>query len=238
MFALSGYRVVNRIYESPRTRIFAAVREADDQSVILKMPGSDFASPEEIARFLSEYEILRGLRIDGVICAHSLERFENIPVLVLEDFNGLPLSEIIRSESVSIEEALNLSIALSSALGAVHAAGIIHKDINPSNIIWNRKKGIVKLIDFGLSSRLEREKQEVGHGGVIEGTAAYISPEQTGRVNRSIDFRTDYYSLGVTLYHLLSGAPPFTSADPTELIHCHIARHPTPLTDLPVSSKS
>lgn len=237
MFALSGYRVVNRIYESPRTRIFAAVREADDQSVILKMPGSDFASPEEIARFLSEYEILRGLRIDGVICAHSLERFENIPVLVLEDFNGLPLSEIIRSESVSIEEALNLSIALSSALGAVHAAGIIHKDINPSNIIWNRKKGIVKLIDFGLSSRLEREKQEVGHGGVIEGTAAYISPEQTGRVNRSIDFRTDYYSLGVTLYHLLSGAPPFTSADPTELIHCHIARHPTPLTDLPVSGK-
>ncbi len=131
-----------------------------------------------------------------------------------------------------IQEFLCLAIKITETLGQIHAANIIHKDINPSNIVLNRETKEVKIIDFGLSTILTRENLTLKHPNVLEGTLAYISPEQTGRMNRSLDYRTDFYSLGVTFYELLTGQLPFATTDAMELVHCQIAKQPVPPCEL------
>lgn len=113
-------------------------------------------------------------------------------------------------------------------MGAIHASNIIHKDINPANIVFNPETEIIKIIDFGISTQLTRENPTLKNPNVLEGTLAYTSPEQTGRMNRSLDYRTDFYSLGVTFYELLTGQLPFESTDALELVHFHIAKQPIP----------
>ncbi len=123
---------------------------------------------------------------------------------------------------------LDVAIALSDTLGKIHAANVIHKDINPSNIVLNPKTGVVKMIDFGIATRFSRTNPTFKSLHLLEGTPAYLSPEQTGRMNRRLDYRTDFYSLGVTFYELLTGQLPFPPQDILELVHCHIARPPIP----------
>src|SRR6185295_8666338 len=126
---------------------------------------------------------------------------------------------------------LGLAVQITAALGKVHQHGLVHKDIKPLNIIVNRLAGDVKLTGFGIASRLPRGRQSPEPPETIAGTLAYMAPEQTGRMNRSIDARSDLYALGVTFYQMLAGAPPFTAADPMEWVHCHIARRPVPLAE-------
>ena len=126
----------------------------------------------------------------------------------------------------SLPEFLNIAIKITEILGHIHSSNIIHKDINPSNIVFNPETGILKIIDFGISTQLSRENPTLKNPNVLEGTLAYMSPEQTGRMNRSLDYRTDFYSLGVTFYELLTGKLPFESTDALALVHCHLAKVP------------
>ena len=129
-------------------------------------------------------------------------------------------------EQYEIGQFLRLAVALSGAVGRLHGCGLIHKDLKPANVLVDPATGRVRLTGFGIASRLPRERQSPEPPEFIAGTLAYMAPEQTGRVNRSIDSRSDLYSLGVTFYEMLTGSLPFTASDPMEWVHCHIARQP------------
>ncbi|HEU4586697.1 MAG TPA: serine/threonine-protein kinase PknK, partial [Gemmatimonadaceae bacterium] len=164
----------------------------------------------------------------------ALTRNEGRPMLLLEDFGGEPLDLVLareRGKPLDLAAFLQLAADLAAALGKAHAKGIIHKDFNPANILVGAA-GEVRLTGFGIASRLRRERQKPGPPELIAGTLAYMAPEQTGRMNRSVDARSDLYSLGVTLYEMVTGTLPFTTSDPLELIHCHLARQPSPPTEL------
>ncbi|NEO18950.1 MULTISPECIES: AAA family ATPase [unclassified Moorena] len=229
---LSGYQVTEKLHESTNSLVYRGHRRADHQPVILKMLKQAYPSPESIAWFKREYETTQTINLPGVIDVYSWENLETNWVMVLEDFGGESLNRIIPKQEFTIGEFLHLAIEIVDILGQVHQQHIIHKDINPSNIILNQNTGKLKLIDFGISTTLSREISTFRNPNVLEGTLAYISPEQTGRMNRAIDYRTDFYSLGVTFYELLTGELPFPSNDVLELVHCHIAKQPTPPQEL------
>ena len=146
---------------------------------------------------------------------------------MLEDPGGEPLDRLL-GQPMDVTRFLRIAIPLAAALGQVHRRGLIHKDIKPANVLVDVASGDVRLTGFGIASRLPRERQAPAPPEIIAGTLAYMAPEQTGRMNRSIDARSDLYSLGVTFYEMLTGTLPFTASDPMEWIHCHIARRPTP----------
>lgn len=232
MLNLAGYEIYQDIYRSRQTRVARGRRLADGAAIVLKYPVMEYPSLREIARLKNEYEILKELGEKGsphILRVYALERLDHRTLVVSEDFGGVQLKEYFADGRVGTTEFLQLAIAIASALLAVHQHGIIHKDLNPRNILINPKTGQVKLIDFGIATRLSREHQEIRTPDRLDGTLSYMSPEQTGRINRTLDYRTDMYSLGATLYELLSGAPPFSASDAMELLHCHIASEPQPL---------
>ncbi|MGJ5631673.1 trifunctional serine/threonine-protein kinase/ATP-binding protein/sensor histidine kinase [Nostoc sp. CALU 1950] len=231
MLMLSGYQIIEQIYESSNSLIYRGYREADNQPVILKTLRDVYPSPERIACYQREYDIIHNLHLTGVVQVYALEIHQQRPVLVLEDFGGSSLAQSQLAGEIELEQFLRLSISIVESLKEIHAANIIHKDINPSNIVFNPNTRQIKIIDFGISTVLSRETQSFKNPNVLEGTITYISPEQTGRMNRAIDYRSDFYSLGVTFYKLLTGEVPFLGDDPLALIHCHIAKQPPLLGD-------
>jgi len=183
-----------------------AVRGSDGAPVVLKMLKDSYGSSESLARFKREFEITaslngsapEGQRIDGVVKVLAFETVNDLSAIVMEDFGGVSLNFI---HSVwSLDDFFSLALQVVEALGQVHNRQVMHKDINPSNIIYNAATGKANIIDFGLSTILPRENIARSNLNVLEGTLAYISPEQTGRINRAVDYRTDFYSLGVTFY--------------------------------------
>jgi predicted ATPase/signal transduction histidine kinase/tRNA A-37 threonylcarbamoyl transferase component Bud32 len=224
-----GYQVRELLYESNNSLVYRAFWEAKNQPVILKILKQVYPSPQRIAEFRREYEITKNLALTGVVDVYALESDQHQWVIVLEDFGGKSLERVKPNTQFALHEFLLLAIKVVEILGQVHERGIIHKDINPSNIVWNQTTGQIKLIDFGISTELSQEITTFRNPNLLEGTLAYISPEQTGRMNRAVDYRTDFYSLGVTFYELLTGQLPFPHDDVLELIHCHIAKQPTPL---------
>ncbi len=148
--------------------------------------------------------------------------------MILEDFDGKSLRVFLSSRAIAIKEFLAIAIQLAETLGELHQKNIIHKNIKPQNIIINPATGQVKITDFSIASRLSRENQTINDLNLLEGTLAYMSPEQMGRMNRSLDYRTDFYSLGVTFYEMLTGQLPYTATDAMELVHCHIAKNALP----------
>ncbi|XXX72920.1 ATP-binding sensor histidine kinase [Sorangium sp. So ce134] len=234
MLNLKDYEIHHDIYRSRQTRVSRGRRVTDGSPVVLKYPAMEYPSLQDVARLKNEYDILKDLaenKVDHVVRAYALERLAHRTLMVYEDFGGIALKEHWAGKGVGHEEFLRVAIVIAGALAAVHRQNIIHKDISPSNILINPHTGEVKLIDFGIATRLSREVQELRRPDGLDGTLAYMSPEQTGRINRALDYRTDMYSLGATLYELLSGAPPFSSADAIELLHCHIASEPRPLVE-------
>ncbi len=226
---MDGYNITETLQESGGSTVVRATRDADGQPVILKILTPAYPPPARLARFRREFEICRSLDLSGVAQTLALETHDYRWVIVEEDFGGEALDRVIGRRRPTVIECLDVAIALVEAIGQIHERGVIHKDVNPSNVVWNERTGAVKLIDFGISSRLEFENPGLRDSRTLEGTLAYISPEQTGRINRAVDHRTDFYSLGVTLYELLSGKRPFDSASSMELVHSHLARVPTPL---------
>ncbi len=228
MISFPGYNIIEQLYESAKTLVYRAQREDDGQPVALKMLKKDYPSPEEISRFRWEYNTTRNLNTDGIIRIHSLEKYQNTLVMILEDFGGTSLAKLLPSQKPDLEKFFRIACRIAEILGRTHQQNIMHKDINPSNIVWNPHTDQLKLIDFGISAVLSRETLMTLNLNVLEGTLAYMSPEQTGRMNRGIDCRTDLYSLGVTFYEMLTHQLPFQGNDPMELVHCHIAKKPVP----------
>jgi len=231
MIDLPGYQILALIYESANSIVYRATRDRDRCPVILKCLKQDYPNPTVVERYEQEYEIARSLKLDCAARAYELLAVRNVPVLVFEDFGGESLKILIASQKFTLLGFLNLALKIAKSLGKLHAAGIVHKDINPSNIVLNPATGQVKLIDFSISGQLAREQPSLPNPDGLEGTLAYMSPEQTGRTNRTLDYRTDLYSLGATFYELLTQDVPFAATDAMELVHCHLARQPAPPSD-------
>ncbi len=228
MNALLGYRILAEIYESPNSLVYRGIREKDNQAVILKFLREEYPTPEEIIRYKQEYKITHNLNLEGVVKAYSLEKYQNSLVIIFEDFGGESLKILMNKKKFNLSEFLLIAIKVAGILGKVHGSSIIHKDINSSNIVFNPDTQQLKLIDFGISTILSRVNPTIKNPNILEGTLAYISPEQTGRMNRLLDYRTDFYSLGATFYELLTHQLPFDATDAMELVHCHIAKQPVP----------
>ena len=226
MISPPGYQIAAKICESLNTLVCRGKREADNMPVILKILKKAHPTPDELARYRHEFRINSSLHLEGVVKTYSLEDYENRLAIIFEDFNGKSLDKLLAGSRLSLEESLAIAIKIVDALGRIHAANVIHKDINPANILINYETGELKIIDFGISSTLSREEPAVKNPNILEGTLAYISPEQTGRMNRVLDYRTDFYSLGVILYELICRKLPFESDDLLEIIHSHIAKEP------------
>ncbi|MCY7385622.1 MAG: serine/threonine-protein kinase PknK, partial [Microcoleus sp. CAN_BIN18] len=238
---ISGYDLQELIHQGANTVIYRAVSLTNQQPAILKVLNTEYPTLEQITRLKHEYQITVYLDCQYTVKVDRLETHPNCLVLVLEDFGGLSLKQwIAQTESalsvaryqLPIAQFLNIAIQLAKALVFLHQNQIIHKDIKPANIIINSETTQVKLADFSIASRLNKETPNLKNPDRLEGTLAYMSPEQTGRMNRAVDYRSDFYSLGVTFYELLTGKLPFRSTDPLELVHCHIAKQPIPIQQL------
>ncbi|MCT7953117.1 AAA family ATPase [Ancylothrix sp. C2] len=226
MLNIGGFSIQAQIYESANSLVYRGIRESDNQPIILKLLKENYPTPKELARYRTEYEITKSLNLTGVVKVYDLQKYQNTLVMFVEDFGGESLKVWRQQRSFTLKELLEIAIATTETLGQIHATNIIHKDINPSNIVYHPPTGQLKIIDFGISTKLTRENPTLKNPNVLEGTLAYISPEQTGRMNRSLDYRTDFYSLGITFYELLTGKLPFQTTDPLELVHSHIAKQP------------
>ncbi|NJO07574.1 MAG: serine/threonine-protein kinase PknK, partial [Chloroflexaceae bacterium] len=229
MQVVAGYGISRELYASLNSVVYRAHRQVDGQSVILKLLREVFPSPDRLAWFRREYDLTRSLaHLPGVVHVYSLEQHPAGWMLVLQDIGGDSLANLGLAGNLALPDFLRLAIALTRILGSVHQQQVIHKDLNPNNIIYNSATDQLCLIDFGLATRLSRETTSFRSAAVLEGTLPYLAPEQTGRMNRAVDYRSDFYSLGVTFYELITGQVPFISDDPLELVHSHIARPPVP----------
>ncbi|WP_431655281.1 trifunctional serine/threonine-protein kinase/ATP-binding protein/sensor histidine kinase [Pantanalinema rosaneae] len=226
-FTVAGCRLIEKIYEDAKTIVYRGVREQNGQPIVLKALRAEHPTPHEIARIRHEFEITKDLNLEGVVKIYEVVEYKGL-ALVLEDFGGHSIKDLTCNNQLNLETFLHIGIQLTGTLASLHELNIIHKDIKPLNIIFNAATNQIKLTDFSIASLLSRESQSAYNPSLIEGTLAYMSPEQTGRMNRAIDYRTDFYSLGVTFYEILTGQLPFTTTDPLELVHCHIAKQPIP----------
>src|SRR5262245_58552234 len=204
--------------------VYRARRASDQQPVVLKVLRE--TAPERLAAFTREYDLLRTLNLPGVVRAYGLEHEADAWIMVLEDFGGESLTRLQLAGHLAIADFLQLALAITESLRQVHQQHIMHKHVTPGNIVLNPATGAVKLIDFGMASVLTREMIAFRNSSVLEGTLAYLAPEQTGRMNCTMDERADFYALGVTFYELLAGHIPFAQTDPMELVHAHLALAP------------
>ncbi|MDF0552376.1 ATP-binding sensor histidine kinase [Kamptonema sp. UHCC 0994] len=233
----SDYQITEELYIGTRTLVYRGIRTNDQKPIVIKILRNEYPNFTELLQFRNQYTIAKNLNFPSIIQPLALEPYRNSYTLVMEDFGGVSLSNYLKiatnegkiNKYLPLAEFINIAIQLTDILDYLYQNRVIHKDIKPANILINPDTKQVKLIDFSISSLLPRETQEIQNPNILEGTLAYLSPEQTGRMNRGIDYRSDFYSLGVTLYELLTGELPFVSEDAMELVHCHLAKHPIPI---------
>ncbi|MBF0450514.1 MAG: diguanylate cyclase [Candidatus Magnetomorum sp.] len=225
MKSFAGFQTIECIYESPTTQVFRCRRISDNLQVIIKSIHQEYPSKEMLDNYRNEYHIAGMLEMDGIIQMYALKKYDNALMIVMEDIQGIPLQQMIAEKKLSLMSSLDIAIQLSTILGKIHEKSIIHKDLSTSNIIVVPEIAHVKLIDFGFSADLSNPKN-AGRSEQIQGTFAYMSPEQTGRMDRNVDYRSDYYSFGVCLYEMITNRLPFVTEDPLRLIHCHLAKSP------------
>jgi predicted ATPase/signal transduction histidine kinase len=241
MLEVDGFRILELLRETPNSQLVRAIRTVDRRPVLLDVMREAYPDKERLTKFKREYEVLRQLNGQGALRALGLVNVENRLVMVLEDIGGLPLDRFFSSVTTrpNLLTFLRIAIGLADCLGRVHAANVIHKNVQPVNILYHGETSKVRLIGFSAAGLLAREAPEELNPVDDESDFAFLSPEQTGRMNRHLDFRTDFYSLGVTFYQLLCGELPFEANNPVAWMHAHIARNAQPLIDripgLPIS---
>ncbi len=221
------YVLLKVIHESEKSIIYRAL-SVEQHTVAIKILKNEHPTLQEIAQLQHEFEVLQKLDFEGVVKVLENIQRGSVHALVFEDFSGMSLKNYLEVNTLDIISYHKMAISLAETLAELHNKRIIHKDIKPHNIVLNQQIFQTKLIEFGISSQLSRENPIIIPPNIIEGSLDYISPEQTGRINRLVDYRTDIYSLGVVLYEALVQQPPFQSKDPMEIIHSHIAKTPIP----------
>ena len=226
MIELSRY-VLEALWKDEEFILYRGQRKDDASQVLVLSPAVQRPTPESLKRLEQAYSLREELDSTWAARPIAIARHWDHTVLVLEDPGGVPLGQLL-GKPLDLAFALRLAINLSTAIGHLHERGVIHKDIKPANVLVNPVTGQCWLRGFLIASRLPRERQAPESLEFIAGTLPYMAPEQTGRMNRSIDSRSDLYALGVTLYEMLTGSLPFTASDPMEWVHCHIARQPIP----------
>ena len=227
MAAASEY-LLEPIRDGAEFTLYRARQRGNDMPLLVVAPTAEQPLPQSLRRLEHEYSLAAELEPAWAAKPIALTRHEGRTILVIEDPGGEPLDRVLerdRGRPLDLARVLGLAINLATALGHAHQRGLIHKDVKPENVLVD-DAGHIWLTGFGIASRLPRERQAPAPPEIIAGTLAYMSPEQTGRMNRSIDTRSDLYSLGVTFYQMLTGVLPFAAADPLEWVHCHIARQP------------
>ena len=223
---IPGYSLEEVIFESNRTRLWRGKRQRDGLWVLIKGSASSQQNAQELAEIRHEHEITQALKIDGVLRVEEVVQCENGWALILENTDSLPLRKLMDAARFDLLDSLKVAVSLIGILKEVHQQGLLHKMINPFNIFVDPASGNIKLSGFGLATRLPRENPNTLNPQLTGETLPYISPEQTGRMNRPLDYRSDFYSLGATLYELFTGRVPFHSREAMEIIHAHIARQP------------
>jgi PAS domain S-box-containing protein len=222
LLQIPGYAIAGKLHESRSTLVYRATRLKTGEPVILKILKPEAATDKEkFTRFRHEFDIISRLNFPGVVKAIALEEYGGSLVIVMVDIGGESLDHF--QLPLSIITFLEISISLADTIGSIHKQQIIHKNINPSNIIWNAEARHLNLIDFGYADEIPERTVSPQVTMEIKGALEYISPEQTGRMNRVVDYRTDFYSLGVTLYQLITGRLPFVATDVLGFYHLHIA---------------
>jgi len=225
-----GYQPLSILYQGNRTIVYRALRLADQTPVVIK------TSPKHLTlafsdhlSFRNQFTIGHNLQHPGIVRTLSLECIGSTYALIMEDEPGVSLSNFLQCP-ITLLDGLQIAVQLAEILHYLCQQRVLHKDIKPANILINPDSKQVKLLDFSIASLLPKETQEIKNPNVLAGTLPYMAPEQTGRMNRGIDFRSDFYSLGVTLFELFSGHLPFQAKDPMAWVHCHIAQPPPSLT--------
>ena len=223
-----GYRVIELLHEGKNSRVYRAIHMTDGAQVALKTPATPFPSGGRLTTFRKEFFYLSNQLALVPDLPRSIESFEygSSIVNVIGYLPGMPLAYLKRQQELELCEAIYVFKRLSSILSAVHRQRVIHQDVNPSNILYHPTSGNVFLIDFNSACDLPINPEPKRISEQINGTLAYISPEQTGRINRAVDFRSDIYTLGISMYEVITGQLPFTTTDVAELVHSHIAHIP------------
>ena len=226
MPAVPGYRFEETLYTSAYTRVYRGRQEGDGSQVIVKVPRRSGRSGA-VARFQHEANLTLTLAGDrDLVADHRLEQSEGHVYLVASDPGGRQLKDLLDDGPLDVETFLWVSAGLVERLARIHGQRIIHKDLHPHNILVDVESRSVDILTLSIATRLDREDNKVLSSQISEGIPQYMSPEQTGRMNRSVDYRTDFYSLGVTFYEMLTGQLPFPDDDLMGLVHSHIAVPP------------
>ncbi|MEM7297291.1 MAG: AAA family ATPase [Bacteroidota bacterium] len=214
------------LYESKNSKVFVKDDKDLKTRVITKILNQEFPSPEVISKFYNEFDLTHELSIDGVRPSFERRKVNNRHAIVMKYVAGKTIREKVESEVFNISDFISYAIQIARILSEVHEAKIIHKDISSHNLIIDEESGKVHLLDFGISTKLNLKEQNLENPEKLEGSLMYISPEQTGRMNRMVDYRTDLYSLGITFYEMLTGKLPFQYSDSMEMVHAHLASQP------------
>ncbi|MBE9232805.1 AAA family ATPase, partial [Cuspidothrix issatschenkoi LEGE 03284] len=223
---IPGYSITELIYASEKTTVYRGQQEKTQTPVIIKVLNFQYPRLQDLIAFRNQFGISQQINHPNIIKCYGLEQYGNTYALILEDFHGISLTEYVNDKTLDLNVFLTIGIAITKALECLYENRIIHKDIKPKNILINPHTQQIKLIDFSISSLLTKETADIQPPNTLAGTLTYMSPEQTGRMNRGIDYRTDFYSLGVSFYELLTRQLPFYSQNHLEIVYYHIAKEP------------
>lgn len=226
METIGSYRLTEKISEGRLSELFRAERASDGLRVVIRLLRSPGLSAADAARFKKQFENIANLEIEGIVRLYELFEHEDGFALVMEDFRGSSLKSRIGPAGMDFGEALDIAVRLAEILGRIHEKWLVHKAVKPSNILIEETRDSCRITDFGDLSLIAKEHEDIYAPGMISGTLPYMAPEQTGRMNRAVDRRTDLYCLGAVLYEMLTGSVVFVSDDPMEIIHAHIAKPP------------